>query len=153
MKTSVAARSRRATLQIAIEIELCRIWNILLPATSPSSTHNHYTRCFRYYPSPSHCYPSTMSAIISRQLVQRPSQQLTSIVRSHVSVRGQATTTKAKEAVQNVTSKASQGLTKVSSSVSETTSSMAGSAAETAKSSGGRIGKMVQTVQGMSIAT
>lgn len=94
-----------------------------------------------------------MSAIISRQLVQRPSQQLTSIVRSHVSVRGQATTTKAKEAVQNVTSKASQGLTKVSSSVSETTSSMAGSAAETAKSSGGRIGKMVQTVQGMSIAT
>jgi len=90
-----------------------------------------------------------MSAIISRQLVQRPTRQLTSVVRSHVSVRSQATTTKAKEAVQNVTSKASQGLTKVSSSVSETTSSVASSAAEKAKESGGRVGRMVQTVQGM----
>jgi len=89
-----------------------------------------------------------MSAIISRQLIQRPSRQLTPIIRSHVSVRGQATTTKAKEAVQNVTSKASQGLTKVSSSVSESTSSVASSAADAAKSSGGRMGRMVQTVQG-----
>jgi F-type H+-transporting ATPase subunit g len=87
----------------------------------------------------------------ARQILQRPSRQLTSAFRyQSISIRNQSTTTKAKEAVQNVTSKASEGLSKVQSSASETVSSVAGSAAEKAKSNGGRIGRMVSSVQGMS---
>ena len=87
--------------------------------------------------------------MLARQIVQRPSRQLTSLVRSsRAPLRAESTTAKATEAVKNVTSKAGEGLSKVSSSASETASNAGSKVAETAKSSGGRIGGMVSSVQG-----